>query len=87
MNNRLTIKNATGADETIEVIDIVLDNETGKKYIFYHLLDGEDIYAAILRETDTTYFLEAIVDDAEWELVEEILKNQIQVEGDSHENE
>ena len=87
MENQLTIKNASGADETIEVMDIVLDNETGKRYIFYHLLDSEDIYAAILREADTTYFLEAISDDSEWEIVEEILKNQIKAEGGSNEAE
>lgn len=82
MDNQLIVKNASGRDETIQVIDIILDNETGKKYLFYTLVDSDEIYAAILKEADTTYFLEAITDDSEWELVEEILKNQIKVEGD-----
>ena len=67
------------------VYGIIIDNETGKKYLFYHPVDAEDIYAAILREADTTYFLEAITDDLEWELVEEILSNEVKIEGDKHE--
>lgn len=85
MDNQLIVKNASGKDETIQVIDIILDNETGKRYLFYNLIDSDDIYVAILKEADTTYFLEAITDDSEWELVEEILKNQIKVDGDGNE--
>ncbi len=85
MENQLVVKNAEGKDEVIEVIDIVEDRETGKKYLFYHLVDSEEIYAAILKEADTTYFLEAITDDQEWDLVEEILKNEVKLEGDTYE--
>lgn len=85
MNNQLVVKNASGADEVIQVIDIVTDSETGKQYLFYTSADSDEIYAAILKEADTAFMLEAITDEAEWELVEEILKNEIRVEGDSNE--
>ncbi len=87
MENRLVVKDANGKEETIDVIDIVLDNETQKRYVFYHLIDDESVYASILRETDSVFFLEAITDDAEWDLVEEILKNILKVEGVSNESE
>lgn len=82
MDNQLVVKNAEGKDETIQVIDIVTDNETGKKYLFYTLIDSEEVYASILRETEGAFVLETITDDDEWALVEEILKSQIMVEGD-----
>ncbi len=85
MNNQLVIKNASGMDEVVQVIDIITDSETGKKYLFYTLPDGEDIYASILNESEDTFILETITDDSEWELVEEILKNIVMVEGDSNE--
>lgn len=81
MGNQLVVKNAEGKDQIINVIDIILDNETGKKYLFYNLPDNEEIYPAILLESETSYVLQAISDESEFELVEEILKNQIQIEG------
>ena len=50
MSEQLVIKNHEGKDVTINVIDIVLDNETGKQYIFYSEEGYEDIFAAILIE-------------------------------------
>lgn len=85
MDNRLIVKNAEGKEETVQVIDIVTDNETGKKYLFYNLMESDDIYTSILRETEGAFVLESITDDEEWALVEEILKSQIMVEGDSNE--
>lgn len=85
MENRLVVKNKDGKDETIEVVDIILDNETGKKYMFYHLLDDEGIYASILKESETSYFLETITDENEWALVEELLKNEVPIEGEENE--
>ena len=85
MNDQLTIKNMDGKEEIINVIDIVLDNETGKKYIFYTLNDSEEVYAAILIERDNAFIIEAITDDEEFSLVEEILNNKIRIEGGSDE--
>ncbi len=85
MDNQLIVKNADGKDEAIQVIDIITDNETGKKYLFYNMADSEEIYVSILRETEGAFVLETIVEDVEWQLVEEILKSQIMVEGDSNE--
>lgn len=85
MDEQLIVKNADGKEETIQVIDIITDNETGKKYLFYTLLESDEIYASILRETEGAFVLESISDEEEWALVEEILKSQIKVEGDSDE--
>lgn len=84
MENQLVVKNHEGKDQIVNVIDIVLDNETGKKYLFYTLPDSEEIYPSILLESDTSFVLQAITDESEFEIVEEILKNQIQLEGDSN---
>lgn len=81
MGNQLVVKNSEGKDQIINVIDIILDNETGKKYLFYNLPDSEEIYPAILLESETNFVLQAISDEAEFQLVEEILKNQIQMDG------
>ncbi len=85
MNNQLVVKNASGADEVVQVIDIITDSETGKKYLFYTLADSEDVYASILKEAEDAFVLETITDDSEWELVEEILKNVVMADGDTDE--
>lgn len=85
MNDQLVIKNPEGKDQVINVIDIVLDNETGKKYIFYTMDVSEEIYASILVENENSYIIQAITDEAEFELVEEILKNKVAIEGGSNE--
>jgi hypothetical protein len=83
MENELVVKNHEGKDQVVNVIDIILDNETGKKYLFYNLPDSEEIYPSILLESETSFVLQAITEESEFELVEEILKNQIQIEGAS----
>lgn len=85
MNSELIVKNAEGKDQTISVVDIILDNETGKKYLFYNMAGSKDLYATILIESEASYILEAISDDEEWNLVEEILKNQVLLEGGASE--
>lgn len=85
MNDQLVIKSLDGKDQIINVVDIVLDNETGKKYIFYTMAESEELYASILVEKDNSFVIQAITDDAEFDLVEEILKNQVQLEGGNDE--
>lgn len=85
MNDQLVIKNPEGKDQVINVIDIVLDNETGKKYIFYTMDVSEEVYASILVENENSYIIQAITDESEFELVEEILKNKVAIEGGSNE--
>ena len=81
MSNELIVKNADGKDQAISVVDIVSDNVSGKKYMFYNTSDSNELYATILVESDTSYVLEAISDDEEWNLVEEILRSQAMLEG------
>jgi len=84
MNDQLVIKNHEGKDQLINVMDIVLDNETGKKYIFYTMDELDDVYAAILIENENSFIIQAITDEEELALVEEILKNQVTIEGVSN---
>ena len=85
MNEQLVIKNSEGKDQLINVMDIVLDNVTGKKYIFYTMDESEEVYASILVENENNYIIQAITDDEEFELVEEILRNKAEIEGGSDE--
>ena len=81
MDNELIVKNSEGQDQTISVVDIVEDSETGKKYLFYNTKDSEELYATILVESETSFVLEAISSEEEWNIVEEILKHQAMIEG------
>lgn len=81
MMEQLVVKNGEGKDQIINVIDIILDNETGKKYIYYALED-EEVYVAILIEKDDKYIMQAITDEEEFALAEDILNNKIKLEGD-----
>lgn len=85
MDDQLIVKNSEGKDEVINVIDIILDNETGKRYIFYTMNETDDIYASILVEKENNFIIEAISNDEEYALVEEILRNQIVIDGGSDE--
>jgi uncharacterized protein YrzB (UPF0473 family) len=85
MTNELIVKNAEGADQTILVVDIVEDNYTGKKYMFYNVPESNELYATILVESETSYVLESINNEEEWSIITEILQNQMKLEGASHE--
>ena len=47
--------------------------------------ETDDIYASILVEQENNFIIEAISNDEEYALVEEILRNQIVIDGGSDE--
>jgi hypothetical protein len=63
----------TGEEKTINVLDIIIDNETQNEYIIYNYIDDEDIYAAKIVENDTSFLLKAL----EYEVEKELVKSYI----------
>lgn len=63
----------TGEEKTINVLDIIIDNETESEYIIYNYKDDEDIYAAKIIENETSFLLKTI----EYEIENELVKSYI----------
>lgn len=75
MDTKLNVINENGEGLTIDVIDIFSPENTEKEYILYTI--GDDIYASILLEDDSTFALETIQDSREMELVKERINELI----------
>ena len=69
MDTKLNVISENGEGLTIDVIDIFSPENTDKEYILYTI--GDDMYASILLEDDSTFALETIQDSREMELVKE----------------
>ena len=75
MDTKLNVINENGEGLTIDVIDIFSPENTDKEYILYTI--GDDMYASILLEDDSTFALETIQDSREMELVKERINELI----------
>lgn len=75
MDAKLNVISESGEGLTIDVIDIFSPKDTDKEYILYTV--GDDIYASILLEDDSSFALKTIVDDKEMELVKERINELI----------
>lgn len=75
MDTKLNVVNENGEWLTIDVIDIFSPENTEKEYILYTI--GDDMYASILLEDDSTFALETIQDSREMELVKERINELI----------
>ncbi len=75
MDTKLNVISENGEGLTIDVIDIFSPENTDKEYILYTI--GDDIYASILLEDDSTFALETIQDSREMELVKERINELI----------
>lgn len=75
MDTKLNVVNENGEWLTIDVIDIFSLENTEKEYILYTI--GDDMYASILLEDDSTFALETIQDSREMELVKERINELI----------
>ena len=80
-DNTLTVTDENNIPVTIEVLDIFkLDQYPEKEYIFYtkNEEEGEYIktYVSILNEQEETASLDAIEDEAEFNLVQQYINNQ-----------
>lgn len=69
MDTKLNVVNENGDKLTIDVIDIFSPEGKEKEYILYSI--GDDVYASILVEDETTFGLVTIEDEKEMELVKE----------------
>ncbi len=80
-DNTLTVTDENNIPVTIEVLDIFkLDQYPDKEYIFYtkNEEEGEYLktYVSILNEQEETASLDAIEDEAEFNLVQQYINNQ-----------
>lgn len=75
MDTKLNVISENGEGLTIDVIDIFSPENTDKEYILYTI--GDDMYASILLEDDSTFALETIQDSREMELVKERINELI----------
>lgn len=63
----------------IEVVDIVFNDITKKKYIIYTLGEidkdnNQKIYASVLEDFSNTYNLKPITDEGEWKYIQAKIK-------------
>ena len=63
MDDKLVIKNLDGADLTIEVIDILKDEEEEKEFIVYKLPDTDNVYVSRLVTKEDSYTLESVTEE------------------------
>lgn len=75
MDTELNVISESGEGVTIDVIDIFSPKDTEKEYILYTV--GDDIYASILLEDESTFALKTIENDREMELVKERINELI----------
>ena len=75
MDTKLNVISENEEGLTIDVIDIFSPENTDKEYILYTI--GDDMYASILLEDDSTFALETIQDSREMELVKERINELI----------
>lgn len=63
MDDKLVIKNLDGEDLTIEVIDILKDEEEKKEFIVYKLPDTDNVYVSRLVTKEDSYTLESVTEE------------------------
>ena len=71
-DNRLNVKNLDGNDITINVIDIIENKETGKKFICYNIENLDEVFVSSLEESEDSFQL-GKVSDEEKNIIEEIM--------------
>lgn len=74
-NNKLVVNGESGNKVTLNVIDIIAIKELNKEYIIYTIEgdSGDNIYASIFVEDETSYTIKTIENDDEWEIVQNII--------------
>lgn len=70
--NKLKVKNLDGKEISIDVIDIIENQENGKQYICYSIDSLDDVFVSSLEETESTFSLGEVTEE-ERALVEEVM--------------
>ncbi len=68
-SNKLVIKGQDGNDMTISVLDIIDSLEFNKSFMVYYIEGSDAVYASVLNESSTTYSLDAITEQKEWDFI------------------
>ena len=56
-------------DVTISVLDIIDSLEFNKSFMVYNIDGSDAVYASVLNESSTTYSLDAITEQKEWDFI------------------
>ena len=75
-DNKLVVRASNGEDVTISVLDIIDSIEFNKSFVIYSM-GSEDVYASVLNETDTTFSLDAITDQSEWDYINAMINKTV----------
>ena len=62
-DNKLIVKNLDGNDITINVIDIIENNDTGKKFICYNIENLNEVFISSLEENEESFSLGEVTDE------------------------
>ena len=75
-DTKLTLKSETGANVTIDILDIIDSYEFNKTFIIYTLVGGDSstVLASILNENDYEYSLDTITSQEEINYIDEQVK-------------
>ena len=76
MDTTLRVRNKQGKFATINVIDIIEDTETTKKYICYSFANREEIFVSNLEMKNGVYNLDTVTEE-ERNIVEQILAENL----------
>lgn len=74
-DNKLIVKNLDGNNITINVIDIIENNDTGKKFICYNIENLNEVFISSLEENDESFSLGEVTDE-EKNIIEEIISQK-----------
>lgn len=71
----LKFKGNNGEDIEIEVLDIIQNDELHREYMVYRIRGTDDVCISIINETETTFSLDEITDENEFNEIEETIPN------------
>lgn len=76
-DNILKLKNSDGFDVEIEVLDIINEENSNKDYMIYRIKNTDNVLISIINQTETSFNLDTIEDEAEFKAIEDYLASKI----------
>lgn len=76
-DNILKLKNSDGFDVEIEVLDIINEENSNKDYMIYRIKNTDNVLISIINQTETSFNLDTIDDEAEFKAIEDYLASKI----------
>ena len=76
-DNILKLKKSDGFDVEIEVLDIINEENSNKDYMIYRIKNTDNVLISIINQTETSFNLDTIEDEAEFKAIEDYLASKI----------